>query len=457
MKRRHIFRPAGLWALVALAGGCASSGRQPRLPAPRPLAAHYESVLDRRAGEDTPPAVATGVLTRDQALTLAMMHHPSLTAVAYDVRSAEALRLQARRLPNPMLKFELEEYDRDGAGIDSSESSVAVVQPIELGGKRGWRRRVAGARGELAGWAYEQQRIEVFSQTTERFVAVIAAQQGLALAASTVELAEQTHRAVDERVEAGKEPPLQVSRAAAELEMVRLGQIEAASRLSGARLALAAMWGMQAATFEAAEGSLELSLDPIPALEALKPRLAGNPLLARWESELRLRRAALGAARAARIPDLQAKLGYAQYEEDGTDAFTFGVGLQLPVFNRNQGGVAVAELALARAETERAATATALAVELTAAHTALALAQKRVVALRGKVAPAMQKAFDAAAEGYRRGKFGLLDMLDAQRKLIETNVKLLDAWSDYQSAQNSMNRMVGPAVDADVPQKQENE
>jgi cobalt-zinc-cadmium efflux system outer membrane protein len=456
MRRRYIYSPVGLLALLALAGGCASTAHHPRLPAPRPLAAQYESRLDSQSADVPSPAVATGVLALDQALTLAMMHNPALTAVAYDVRAAEALRLQARRLPNPKLEFEVEEYDRDGAGFDSSESVVAISQPLELGGKRRWRRRVAEAHGELAGWAYEQQRLEVFSRTTDRFVAVIAAQQGVALAASTVELAEQTHRAVAERVEAGKEPELQASKAEAELEVVRLSQLEAESRLSGARLALVAMWGAQDAAFDAVEGSLELPLDSVPALEDLKPRLVGNPVLARWESELRMRQAKLGGAKAARIPDLKAKVGYSQYEEDGTDAFAFGVGMLLPVFDRNQGGVVAAELALARAETERDATATAMAIELTAAHTTFVLAQKRVVALRGKVVPAMQNAFDVAAEGYRLGKFGLLDMLDAQRKLIETRVKLLDAWSDYQSAQNAINRLVGPAVDVEAPQNQEN-
>ena len=34
----------------------------------------------------------------------------------------------------------------------------------------------------------------------------------------------------------------------------------------------------------------------------LRSRLDGHPVLARWDSELRLRRAELGAAKAARIP-----------------------------------------------------------------------------------------------------------------------------------------------------------
>jgi cobalt-zinc-cadmium efflux system outer membrane protein len=443
MRRRYIYSPVGLLALLALAGGCASTARQPRLPAPRPLAAPYESRLDRSADDVTPAVVPTGALKLDQALRLAMMHNPSLTARAYDVRAAEALRLQAGRLPNPELEFEVEEYDRDGAGFDSSESVVGIGQAIELGGKRGWRRRIAEAEGELAGWAYEQQRVEVFRHTSERFMAVSAAQRGVALATSTVELAEQTYRAVSERVKAGKEPALQESKGAAELEMVRLGRLEADSTLRGARLALAAMWGAQEVSFDAVEGAIKSPLSSIPALAELRSRLDGHPKLARWDSELRLRRAELGGAKAARIPDLKAKLAYAQYEEDGTDSFAFGVGMELPVFNRNQGGVSAAELGLARAETGRAAAATALAMELAVAHAALDLAQKRVAALESKVVPAMQSAFDASAEGYRRGKFGFLDMLDAQRGLFEVQGELVAAQVAYHAAVTRIEGLIG--------------
>ena len=180
-----------------------------------------------------------------------------------------------------------------------------------------------------------------------------------------------------------------------------------------------------------------------------------NPELARWDSEISLRQAALRSARTARVPDLKAALRYAQYEEDGTDAFSFGVTVKLPIFDRNQGGVAAAALALEQAEVEREATALQLGGALTEAHAALALAQQRVDALRTKVVPAMQSAFDGAAEGYRQGKFGFLEMLDAQRRLIETNERLLDAWRDHRSAQITINRIAGPAVEVDPLLEQE--
>ena len=103
-----------------------------------------------------------------------------------------------------------------------------------------------------------------------------------------------------------------------------------------------------------------ISLHAVPSLEALRSRVETNPDLARWDEELRLRRAALASEKAARVPDLAASVGYQQFEEDGTDALLFGVGIPLPVFDRNRGNIMAAQQELAKAESNRTTTELAL-------------------------------------------------------------------------------------------------
>ncbi len=388
-----------------------------------------------------------GVLTLDRALDLALKHNPRLAAASHGLRAAEALARQAGRWRNPELAFEVEEYDRGGAGFDSAETVVSLGQTIELGGKRRRRRAVAVAEGELLGWDYEALRMDVVRATTDRFDDVLAAQRRLELAQSMVDLAEKTAHAVSERVNAGKEPPLQKSEAVAELEMVRLRAQEAQNRLAAARRALAVMWGASAGSFEAATGSLNHASASLPGLEELKKRLRANPDWARWESELQLRRAVLGEAKAARIPDLEASVGYAQYEEDGTDAFTVGVGMELPLFDRNTGTVAAARGRVAQAEAARRGAELELIRQLSEAHANLVLAYRKVVALRENVVPAMQEAFDAASAGYRQGKLSLLEMLDVQRGLFEARGALVDAQVDCRKSIAGIERLIGSKLE----------
>lgn len=445
-----------LAGLAALLAGCASNGGYSAMTPPRPLGTAYAPV--DAAAEVTVTATNAAipdVLQLPDALALALRGNPDLAAFSCEVRAAEARVLQAGLLPNPELELAVDEYDRDGAGFDSAETSVTLGQLFELGGKRRWRKRMAEAEGELAGWDYESKRLDVFAETAQRFTAVQAAQERLALARSGVELATQVDRAVSLRVEAGKEPPLQASKSAAELEMARLEADEAGNALGNARRKLAAMWGAPQAGFENVQGDLKSVMKDVPALEVLQSHLVNNPELARWEPELCLRRAALSAEKAARIPDLQGSVGYLQYEEDDTDALAFGAGLPLPLFDRNQGNIAAARHSLAKAEAERSATEVALEADLAEAHALLRMALQRVVALREKVVPAMEEAFRAAHEGYQQGKFGFLDMLDAQRGLFDAKIALLEAQGGYQSALIDIQRLTGTDIETLMNKKME--
>ena len=208
------------------------------------------------------------------------------------------------------------------------------------------------------------------------------------------------------------------------------------------------MWGAEEDEYESVQGNLDHVIEAVPSLNALRPHLALNPDLARWEAELRLRQATLSSEKAARIPDLEGSVGYLQYEEDGTDALAFSVGLPLPLFDRNQGNIVAARHDLSKAEAERSAIELELAAELAAAHADLKVSHQRVATLRDKVVPAMEQAFQAAHEGYKQGKFGFLDMLDAQRGLSEAKGAFVNALSSYQTALIEIQRLTGTRIEA---------
>ncbi len=452
---KSYFKILPLAGLAAILAGCASSGGYSAMPSPRPLGSAYAPV--DTAAETTVAstnAAIPDVLQLPDALALALRGNPELAAFSYAVRAAEARVLQAGLLPNPELELAVDEVDRDGAGFDSAETGVTLGQLFELGGKRRWRKRMAEAEGELAGWDYEAKRLDVFAATAQRFFNVLAVQERLELARSGVELAEQVNRAVSQRVEAGKEPPLQASKSAAELELARLDANEAGNALAIARRKLASMWGANQADFASVDGTLSEVMQTVPTLETLRPHLAENPELERWETELRLGQAALSAEKAARIPDLQGSVGFVQYKEDGTEALAFGVGLPLPLFDRNQGNIAAARHSLAKAEAERTAAEVALSAELAEAHALLLGAHQRVTALRDKVVPAMEAAFQAAHEGYQQGKFGFLDILDAQRGLFEARAALLDAQVGYHAALINIQSLTGTISENFIKQEE---
>lgn len=78
-------------------------------------------------------------------LAMALIRNPELEAFSYAVRAAEARVLQAGVRPNTELQVELDEYDRDGAGLNSAETAVVLAQALSLaesGNGVGWLPRL---------------------------------------------------------------------------------------------------------------------------------------------------------------------------------------------------------------------------------------------------------------------------------------------------------------------------
>jgi cobalt-zinc-cadmium efflux system outer membrane protein len=450
MIEKHYATSALLAICIAAGSGCATGTRQ---------ANHHDAPLTpaRHATtkQEEPVAAAaqeslqhTDQLDLEQALQLALARNPRLIAEEHRIQASRALVQQAGFLPNPMIKAEVEEYDRDGAGFDSSETVLALSQEIELGGKRKWRTHQADINARLAQWDYATTRLDVIAKTRQRSAILIAAQQQLALARDAVKLAQSVHEAAQERVSAGKEPPLQATKAAATLELTRLDTAAARDNLNSARIRLTQMWGANEPHFTLMSGDIESIPDTVPELQALRRQLDANPELARMNAEQEKLEANLSAAKAARIPSVKASIAVQSYEEDGTDALAFGIAAPLPLFDRNQGNIAAAKYALAGANSQRIAVRGRLTTDLAEAHAKLSIAHRRVRTLTQTVVPAMESAFSAARGGYQQGKFGFLDMLDAQRGLVKTRYSLIDAMSNYHTAAITIQRITGTELEA---------
>jgi cobalt-zinc-cadmium efflux system outer membrane protein len=313
---------------------------------------------------------------------------------------------------------------------------------IELGGKRSARRHATSLTRDLAGWDYEVRRIETLTQVSQAFSDTLGAQQRLRLAEELVGLAEEVTRSVSERVKAGKVSPIEETKAEIALSSVQIDRERARLALEAARQRLAATWGSATPRFDRVEGDLD-QVVPLPSLESLAERLARNPVLARWAAEMAQRQALVQVERANAIPNITINGGYRRLNETDDNAVLFGISVPLPLFNRNQGSIVEARHRLAKAEAERRAAEVRVTSALSDAYKALATAHAEAVGLRANVIPAAQSAFERINEGYRLGKFGYLDVLDAQRTLFDARARYLQTVTDYHRAAAEVERLVG--------------
>jgi cobalt-zinc-cadmium efflux system outer membrane protein len=390
----------------------------------------------------------TGDITLHRVLSLALMKNPQLAAFSEEIRAREATLLQAGLLPNPQLSVQGANFANSTLqGPDGSSTTVQLSQLILLGGKRMKRITAAGLTRDLARWDYETKRIDVLTQASQAFAAMLGAQEKLALAQQLVHLAEQIVITVSKRVQAGKISPVEEIKAKVALSSVSIELARAEQDFKAARNRLAAIWGSTTPRFQKAVGELRDLSPVIPSLEQLRKLISQNPDLARWATELAQRQALIDLEKSRAIPDLTLSLGGTEYANTGAYALVAGISIPLPLFDRNQGGILEAQRRLSKAEEERRAMEVRLTTGLSTAYQRLASAHAEATILKTQVLPGAQRAFDAANQGFRLGKFGFLSVLDSQRTLFDSKSQYLLALTDYHQAVAEVERLIGERLE----------
>jgi len=423
---------------VEPAGGLAASAR----PLGRELPV-FEAPADPDAAAE-PTVSPKGVLRLADALAAALESSPALAAYAFEIRRREALALQAGLLPNPVLSVDAEDFvgPSQRKSLGYQQTTVSLAQLVELGGKRGARRRLAERQRDLAGWDFEAQRIAVLSDTTKAFLDVLALQERRTLLSDLESVAAEMLRSVASTVRAGAVSPVEEDRAHVNLDRVQLDAARAENELVAARVMLASTWGQVQPRFETVAGDL-WTLPPLPDPEALDAAAEVGPELARWRAEIAERESSLAVERAARVPDVVVSLAGRHHPLGAVGGVVAGVSVPIPVFDRNQGGQLAARDALARARAERRRSGAGIRSAIAATHQALVLGHRTATTLRDEIIPRADRVFERTRRGYATGLFRYVEVLDAERTLFAARRELIDALLALHLAATDLERLTG--------------
>lgn len=384
--------------------------------------------------------LATGVqaetVSLAQALARADTQGPVIAAAKARLDAAEGAARQAGAIPNPEIGMLAENIEGSGIyrSFDAAQTTYSVSQRLELGGQRQARRSEAQAQAKAAGLRLSLARAETAEAVQIRFAEALAADQRAKLAREAVTRTQALAGVVQTLVDAGREPPLRVLRARSEAAVALAQGRAAEAEAAASRRALAALWGGPGEDLQLTGDAL-ITIQPAP----LDPTAALTARIA--ESEAEAASAALERARRLNFPDVTVQAGVRRFEDSGQRALVVGASLPIPVWDRNRGGIAAAQALLNAAELTRLA-AMADAVRYGRdAEAALAAAKARLDAAENLTIPQAHEAADLARQGYEAGKFGLLDVMDAQAALNAVQTEQLDARLALAKAQAARARL----------------
>jgi cobalt-zinc-cadmium efflux system outer membrane protein len=392
------------------------------------------------ASSSEPVAIRVS-LTLGQAREAALARHPDLLAAAREVEASEAAQQQAGARPNPTLGVEVEDARRS-----TRATTVQLSQAIERGGKRSARVQVAQSAREVALADLIARRADIRSAVTSAFFDVLIAQERQRLAEASLQLAQRGSRAVANRVIAGKVSAIEETRAKVAEAGVRIEVVTAGGELAMARQRLASAMGdfaVTVSTLEGAPSELPASVDDAH----IEQGLLQAPAALRARAAVARAAALVDLERSRQTPDVTVSIGAKRDGETQRQMAIVGVSIPLPVFDTNRGAVLEAQRRHDKARDELAAAQLRVRTEARVTAQQLRTARAEVEALQRDGLPGSQRAYDATTAGYELGKFGLLDVLDAQRSLLQAKTQHLQALANAHRAAVELERWIGaPAI-----------
>lgn len=398
-------------------------------------------------------------LTTTEIVQRALESNRDLLAARQRVAEAQGLLRQAGLRVAPTIELELA-TGRPLGTRGEEEYSAAYFQPIETGGKRLRRTTVAQqgvalAEAELA----DRSRQLVFDVKT-RVAELRASQRKADAIERLVGASRESYRLTQARVVEGDAAALDERLMATEVARADAQRATFGGRRASALLDLARFAGLQLAPTAGIAGepieSRDLSLDDLKvrATRARPDLLIARALEAQAEAELAL-------AQAEGIPDLTASVRYARrnslienlYGLSSIGALSpltdrdhvLGVGLSIPVFTsgRNRGNVEAATGKLSAARLHREYIQAAIPQEIEAAFRRWTAARETVALFEHGVIDQSERNLDVMRQALALGQLRVLDVLNEQRRLIDTELAYVDAQTELAEAAADLERAVG--------------
>jgi outer membrane protein, heavy metal efflux system len=398
------------------------------------------------------PSSVTPGLTLGQAIERALAANPALQGFAFALKAQDARIAQAGQRPATEASFELENFLGSGefGGLDAAEATLALSQVIELGDKRQRRGDAARSGREFLSVERQAAQLDVLADVTRRFIVVAAAEEHLALTRQATTLAKGIVDDVTRKVRAAKSPEGELLRARAAFSRAGLEEQRAIAQLRAARQGLAAQWGSTRADFSGVSANL-YAFPELFDFENLAARLDGNPDFLRFTSEARLRDAELRLARSLRKPDLAVSGGVRRLEATSDQALVMGVSVPLFAGRRAAPLIAEAEALRGQVDAERNAALILARTRLYGLYEELRQAIRETETLQREVMPLLEAALKATKYAYERGRYGYLELVDAQRAFLEGRRAAIDSAVAAQALLAEIERLTGEPLVDDSP------
>jgi cobalt-zinc-cadmium efflux system outer membrane protein len=395
-------------------------------------------------------------VTEDELVARALASNPMLAAQRQQIEIAKGDVTQAHLRKNPSLNLGgLKEVN----GGDNS-FSVSGMLPLELYGRRARRTEVAESKEDVSKQSFADQERLLTGEVRNHFGEALAAIRNLKFTEQLLQVNQDFLKLMEERVRQGATPPLDADETRVEVNRIETMRIDYEAKVEVALLALKEAVGIDPQESIRLKGDLELGQLAYDQKQLLQLAIDHRPDLAMQHANEALANAELRSDKAMGKLDASIFGGYQRpdsgFSQQGFDAdgnltpirqtfnyATFGVNIDLPLFNRNQGAVVSDKAAIQATHNQVAAVDLNLRHEVTQNLVRFNGAQGRVAVYRNGVRDQAARNLDVVRQTYSYGRTTLLDVIAEQRRYIDIETGYTDILLDAYISHVALEQAVG--------------
>ncbi|MHC4974488.1 MAG: TolC family protein [Planctomycetota bacterium] len=423
MKRKVL---AGLcWLLL----GCQTYTPQPLDP---------EEIL-KTIEEQRRTAAQEDVVSLAQATQLMLQHSPRVRDTRAARAASQAFADVKTPLPNPSI--EVFPGFLDAAGLlDAERYGVDAVLgwTVLLSGRRRYTDDVNAIRAEAAWIDVAAVEREEYLGLRGELITLASAVLGLEARRDLQETVDTSLAFMKRLVDAALATALDVREFELESYQAQADVLEAEEWVAESRSRLAMRTGVPADVFRATK--LPLLPADVPALEQVHDlMIRDNPELARLRAEYAVAEKELRLEVSKQYPDLDIRGFFGR--EEGDNTYGIGFGIEIPLFDRNQPGIAAAHARRDQVRTRFGSQVTRGLAGIGAARRRLMVRRRRLAIMHEKVGPTAEQTLELARRMLASGAADALRVLTVLREqkririeLLQAELEVFQAWGDLEAA-----------------------
>ncbi len=406
---------------------------------------------DRKTGSNLPaPELLKDVADRTpMALAdfqaLADANNPTLKQANALVRRSQEQARQAGLYPNPSIGYQGEQIR--GGSYGSGEQGGFVQQTVVLGGKLGLRRNIYDQQKRSDQIGVEEQTYRVHGDVQEAFYDALTAQATVQLRQRLLGVALDAVETVHQLANVGQADAPDILQTEVETEQAKVDYVTAQRQYLQAFNTLSALAGKGNLPVSPLLGDLEKTPD-LNAEQMVDSIVADSPTVKRAQQEAAVAQARLKDAKRESVPDLHLRAGeqyngeqVSQYRTKAAGAQSFATaGINIPLWNRNQGNVGAAKAEIERAEQDVARAQLSLHQQAAPLAQSYLSAQFEADRYKTQLIPRAARAYELYLKKYQNMAQAYPQVLVSQRTLFQLQISYLmalhDVWRSAIALQN---------------------